>query len=152
MKFALLAGTFALGLGVALHLAMNAAVGATLSNPRVGNAIFWCVGAVAAVAVGLTGYQPGVLARASGVSPWLWTAGAMGACLVFGVAFLIPRLGAGTVNVVLLTGQVLGGLVIAHFGLLGSPVQPLNGPRVVGIAVMLAGGALAVFGKWPFQR
>jgi bacterial/archaeal transporter family-2 protein len=152
MRFALVASAFAVGLGVALHLAMNAAVGATLSNPRVGNAVFWCVGALAALIVGATGWRPGALGAATRISPWLWTAGAIGACLVFGIASLIPRLGAGTTNVVLLCGQVIGGLLIAQFGLLGSPVEHINGPRVVGVVLMVAGGALAVLGKWPLAR
>ena len=43
-----------LGVVLTVHLAMNGAVGAALNNPRVGNALFWVIGAVTAVIIGLT--------------------------------------------------------------------------------------------------
>jgi transporter family-2 protein len=42
-----------LGIILALHLSMNGKVGASLGNPRVGNAVFWCIGALVAVLIGL---------------------------------------------------------------------------------------------------
>ena len=42
-----------LGVVLAVHLAMNGKVGAAINNPRVGNALFWCIGAVGALAIGL---------------------------------------------------------------------------------------------------
>ncbi len=100
-------GTFAVGPRVAIHLAMNGAAGAAVGNPSMANAVFWCVGAVAAVPLTLTGYDAQVWPKAGAVSPWLWTAGVAGASLVSSVAWLIPRLGAGTVDVTFLTGPVL---------------------------------------------
>jgi transporter family-2 protein len=32
---------------------MNGKVGSALANPRVGNALFWCIGALTAVLIGL---------------------------------------------------------------------------------------------------
>src|SRR6188768_89670 len=49
----LLLSTF-LGVVLTVHLAMNGMVGAALNNARVGNAIFWCIGAVTAVIIGVT--------------------------------------------------------------------------------------------------
>ena len=34
-----------LGVVLTVHLSMNGKVGAVLNNPRVGNAVFWCIGA-----------------------------------------------------------------------------------------------------------
>ena len=83
---------------------MNAAVGKTIANPRMGNAIFWLIGAAIALLIGLSGLEGGFWAEARKVPAWLWSAGAIGACLVFAIAALIPRLGAGTTNTVLLSG------------------------------------------------
>jgi len=41
--------TIFLGIILAVHLSMNGKVGSALGNPRVGNALFWCVGAATAV-------------------------------------------------------------------------------------------------------
>jgi transporter family-2 protein len=73
----------------------------------------------------------------------LLTAGALGACLVFAIAWLIPQVGAGSVMIMLLAGQIIGGLVMSHFGWLGSPVQPITVMRLAGTLVMIAGVVLA---------
>jgi transporter family-2 protein len=147
MKVHLVALTMFLGVILAVHLAMNGKVGAVLNNPRVGNALFWCIGAAGAAIIGLTGWQSGALAPLSQVHPLLLTAGVLGACLVFAIAWLIPQVGAGTVMISLLAGQVLGGLVMSHFGWLGSPVQPVTLTKLAGVAVMIAGVVMATWNK-----
>ena len=139
--------TLFLGVVLAVHLAMNGKVGSVLNNPRVGNAVFWCIGAVTAVIIGLTGWKTGALAPLRQVHPILLTAGALGACLVFAIAWLIPQIGAGPVMITLLAGQVIGGIIMSHFGWLGSPVQPVSAMKIVGVLVMVGGVALATFGK-----
>jgi transporter family-2 protein len=67
----------------------------------------------------------------------------MGACLVFAIAWLIPQVGAGPLMITLLAGQILGGMVMSHFGLLGSPVQPVSMINIAGAAVMVGGVLLA---------
>jgi transporter family-2 protein len=135
--------TMFLGVILAVHLAMNGKVGSVLQNARVGNALFWCIGALGAMAIGLTGWQSGALAPLKNVQPILLTAGVLGACLVFAIAWLIPKVGAGNVMIVLLAGQVIGGLVMSHYGFLGSPVQPITVAKVVGVLVMVGGVFLA---------
>ena len=136
-----------LGVVLAVHLAMNGKVGSVLNNARVGNALFWCIGAMGAVAIGLTGWQSGALGPLRQVNPVLLTAGILGACLVFAIAWLIPQVGAGPVMITLLAGQVLGGLIMSHYGWLGSPVQPLTLTKLAGVTVMIGGVVLATYGK-----
>jgi bacterial/archaeal transporter family-2 protein len=135
--------TLLLGVVLTVHLAMNGMVGAAIANPRVGNALFWCIGAVTAIAIGLTGWKSGALAPIGQVNPMLLTAGAMGATLVFAIAWLIPQIGAGPMTLCLLVGQIVSGMVISHFGWLGSPVQPLNAMNLAGALVMIVGVVLA---------
>jgi transporter family-2 protein len=135
--------TILLGIVLAVHLAMNGKVGSTLDNARVANALFWCIGAAGAVLIGLTGWHTGALSGLKNVNPLLLTAGLMGACLVFGIASLIPKVGAGPVMIMLLAGQILGGMVLSHFGWLGSPVRPVTMMNLAGAMVMVAGVVLA---------
>jgi len=135
-----------LGVVLAVHLAMNGKVGSVLQNARVGNALFWCIGALGAVAIGLSGWQRGALEPLKQVHPVLLTAGVLGACLVFAIAWLIPKVGAGNIMIVLLAGQVIGGLVMSHYGWLGSPVQPITLAKVAGVLVMIGGVLLATRG------
>lgn len=139
--------TIFLGVILALHLSMNGRVGVALSNPRVANALFWCVGALAAVIIGATGWQPGALSGLKEINPLLLIAGALGACLVFAIAWMLPHIGARAMFINLIAGQIFGGMVISHFGWLGSPVQrvaPING---IGALVMLGGVVLATYSR-----
>ena len=132
-----------LGIILAVHLSMNGQVGAAMKNPRVGNALFWCIGALTAVLIGLTGWEPGLRDRLRGINPLLFLAGAMGACLVFAIAALLPQVGARGMFITLIAGQVLGGMIISQFGWLGSAVQPVSMMNILGAAVMIAGVVLA---------
>src|SRR3954454_3164097 len=147
MKVPLFALTLFLGVVLAVHLAMNGKVGSVLNNARVGNALFWCIGAIGAVAIGLTGWQSGALEPLKNVHPLLLTAGLFGATLVFAIAWLIPQAGAGAVMITLIAGQVIGGLVMSHYGLLGSPVQTVSLMKVIGVVVMIGGVVMATFSK-----
>jgi transporter family-2 protein len=147
MKAPLYLLTMFLGVILAVHLAMNGRVGSVLNNARVGNALFWCIGAAGAMAIGLTGWRDGALEPLKQVHPALLTAGVMGACLVFAIAWLIPQVGAGPVMITLIAGQILGGLLMSHFGWLGSPVQPVTLTKLAGVAVMIGGVVLATSGK-----
>src|SRR6266478_4450947 len=102
MKIHLLLFTMLLGVVLTVHLAMNGKVGAAINNPRVGNAVFWCIGAVMALIIGFSGWQSGALQPLAQVNPWLLTAGALGASLVFGIAWLIPQIGAGPLTMIML--------------------------------------------------
>jgi len=143
MKAPLYLFTVGLGIVLTVHLAMNGKVGVVLNNPRVGNALFWCIGAAMAIVIGLSGWQSGALSGLKGMNPILLTAGALGACLVFAIAWLIPQIGAGPMTLYLLAGQILGALVLSHFGWLGSPVQPITMMTALGALVMFAGVVLA---------
>lgn len=145
MKIHLYLFTIFLGGILALHLAMNGKVGSVLNNARVGNALFWCIGAVAALSIGLTGWREGALGPLKDVPPALLTAGALGASLVFAIAWLIPQVGAGPLMITLLAGQIIGGLLISHFGWLGSPVDRITLSKVAGVALVIAGAAIATF-------
>jgi len=144
MKFPLYMLTLAIGVTLTVHLAMNSKVGVALQNPRLGNAFFWCVGALTAVAIGLPGFRSQALNVLREVNPLLLFAGALGACLVFGIAFLIPRIGAAKLTLIMLAGQIAGGLVLSHFGLLGSPREPISLRVALGTVLMFAGVLLTI--------
>ena len=147
MRIQFYAFTILLGVVLAVHLAMNGKVGNMIENPRVGNAVFWCIGACAAMLIGLTGWHPGALSGFRSVHPLLLTAGALGACLVFAIAWMLPHVGARAVFITLIAGQVLGGMILSHFGWLDSPVQRVAPVNIAGALVMLFGVFLATYSR-----
>jgi transporter family-2 protein len=145
VKLVFLMFTIFLGVILAVHLAMNGKVGAALNNPRVGNALFWCIGACTAVIIGATGWRSGALAGLRDVPVILLTAGALGACLVFAIAWLLPQVGARAMFITLLAGQIIGGMTLSHYGWLGSAVQKVSWVNIVGALVMIGGVLLATY-------
>ena len=131
--------TLFLGVVLAVHLGMNGEVGKVMNNPRVANALFWCIGALTAVVIGLTGWKSGALAPLKQVNPLLLAAGVMGACLVFSIASLGPQIGWGRLMVMLVAGQIITGLVLSHFGWLGSPLQKISWIQILGVLIMIEG-------------
>lgn len=152
MRLLLAVQIFGVGLLIALHFSMNSAVGGVVQNPRMGNALFWLIGAFVAVLIGLTGWDSTVFTSARNVPVWLWAAGAIGATMVFVIVATIPKLGAASTNIALLAGQVIGGMIIGHYGLLGSPVEACNTTRVVGALITILGATLVVLGRVPLPR
>ena len=139
MKGSLYVLTIFLGVVLTVHLAMNGKVGAAIGNARMGNMVFWCIGAVGSIAIGLSGWDGGALGCIKSVNPLLLTAGLMGTSLVFGIAWLFPQVGAANATLALLFGQITSSMVLSHYGWLGSPVQPMTMRSLLGVALMLAG-------------
>ncbi|WP_077921302.1 DMT family transporter [Spirosoma sp. 209] len=147
MKMYLIVLMLFIGVILSLHLTMNAQVGAIIRNPKVGNAIFWGIGALTALAIGFSSGDTEAFSRLREVPVWLLTAGVMGAALVFGIAWTVPKVGAATAFVLMIAGQVVTGLVLSHFGALGSPVEPISAMKVVGALLLVAGAAVCTFSK-----
>ena len=141
--------TFVIGIFLAIQLAMNGAAGSAAANFRMANGLFWCIGAITAILIAATGYDAGFWGRIRSVPVWYWAGGAMGGILLGMIAILIVRMGAASFTAVVLTGQIFGGLLIAHFGMMQTPVQPMNVVRLIGAIIMAIGATLAVYGKIP---
>ncbi|SEK92605.1 transporter family-2 protein [Parapedobacter koreensis] len=147
MKIYLVLLMFVIGAVLALHLSMNAQVGVILRNPKVGNAVFWVIGAITAIIIGLTAHDSESLNRLKDVPLWLLTAGAIGATLVFGIAWAIPQLGAAPAFLLMIAGQVVAGMVFSHYGLLGSPIEPISWIKVLGVILLISGAGIVSFAK-----
>lgn len=147
MKIVLYLLTFIIGIILCLHLAMNSNVGSIVNNPKMGNALFWIIGAATAIIIALTGWDPAFFGKMKEVPLWLLTAGIMGGCLVFGIAWLIPKVGAGPLMIIMLAGQIICGLIFSHYGILGSPVDKISLIKISGVLLMIVGVFLATFGS-----
>ena len=144
--------TFFIGICLAMQLAMNGAAGMVAANYRMANAIFWCIGALTALVIGFSGYEAGFWGRAQTVPLWYWAGGAMGGILLCVIAVLITRMGAASFSAIVLTGQIAGGLLIAHYGWMGTPVQRMTAIRLAGALLMAVGATMAVAGRMPSWR
>ncbi|MFD0750534.1 DMT family transporter [Mucilaginibacter calamicampi] len=147
MKVSLIALMLVIGFVLTLHLAMNGKVGSILKNAEMGNAIFWTIGACTAIIIGFTHWEPAVFTRLGEVPKWLLTAGVMGGALVFGIAYAFPILGPGRATVLMVSAQVISGLVFSHYGWFAEQADPISYTKIGGALLLLGGTALVTFGK-----
>jgi transporter family-2 protein len=62
--------------------------------------------------------------------------------VVFAGAWATPRLGAGTVLVLMVAAQLAVGVVLDHFGVLGLKVHPISSLRAAGVLLVVAGALM----------
>lgn len=72
--------------------------------------------------------------------PWYALgAGIFGLVVIASISYMIPRVGVAASITTVVAGQLLVGVILDHFGLLGASVKPLDVTRVIGMAIVLVG-------------
>ena len=129
-----------IGVAIALQVGVNAQLGAALGDPVVAALVSFAIGTLGLAAYTLLtrpSFQP--VTEIARIPLWQMTGGLLGALYVAVAVVLAPRLGAGTLVAVVVTGQLIASLVLDHFGLIGFPRRPAELTRVIGV-VLLRGG------------
>lgn len=140
--------TLALAMGalLSIYLPMISQSARFLGSGPLANVPFFLIASAASILIALgTGSRAADFARIPSVPPLLLTAGIMSACMIIGSTFLIPRIGIGAFFVLLVSGQVLAGLIFGYFGLFGVAATELTAGKVAGAALVIAGVWLVTF-------
>ncbi len=135
--------SLAAGLAGAAQASISGALGkrvGTLQAAAFGVVIAAIVVVAFAVVVG---QGPGMLA-ALHEPAWLWVAGPLGALIVVAIAYAPPRIGTFATVALLIAGQLLAGVLIDAFGVLGSPRIPMTASRAAGLLLVTVGAALTL--------
>jgi transporter family-2 protein len=75
---------------------------------------------------------------------WYFVSGILGIIIVSSLSWSIGNVGALTVFVLVVLGQIIGSALADQFGMFGSPIKPLNTLRLVSIGIIVAGVLLLV--------
>ena len=132
----------ALGIGVFLPLqaGINAELRLWLGHPLQAALISFTVGTIALVVLNLGLRMPFGGDQPLGGAPWwVWLGGLLGAVYVSMTIVLAPRLGAAAMLGAVMTGQLVGSLLLDHYGVVGYPVRPISIERLGGAVLLLAG-------------
>ncbi len=73
---------------------------------------------------------------------WQLTGGLLGALFVTAALMLAPRLGAATLVASVVAGQMVGSMVIDHYGIVGYPQHDLSVELIMGMLLVIIGVAL----------
>jgi bacterial/archaeal transporter family-2 protein len=137
---------FAVVFGVLVGLVMpvqtnaNSRLRLSVGSPFLASLISFTVGFLALLgAVLLLDARLPDLTLATGRPAWLWSGGLLGVVVLTANIFLFPRLGSVQTVVLPITGQVIMGLAIDHFGLFHSPQSALTATRILGALLLVLG-------------
>lgn len=126
---------------------LNARVGALTEGALFASFLSFAVGTVALALVLLVTCTPLPSMRTlTSLPPWLWCGGLIGAVFVFCGTLLVPRLGAAGMICLIVAGQLVGSLLLDHYGVLSQP-RPVDAMRLAG-AALVGIGALLVVRPW----
>lgn len=134
---------FLAGVLQAVGASMGGELNKSLQNPWLATAISFML--VFFLTVALFTCMPRPLPTVGDLAAMPWWAplgGIVGAVAVFAGFILIQKLGAGPVNGITITANILASLAIDHFGLLRMEQHSMNPMRAVGAALMVAGVTL----------
>lgn len=70
---------------------------------------------------------------------WGWMGGLYGCLFVASLAWGVPRLGVATTIVLAVSGQMIMGIILDHYGAFGAPTHPVSLTRIAGIALVIGG-------------
>lgn len=133
----------AAGASVVVQQALNSNLRTALNSAAWSGFVSYAVGLACMALLALAIRDPLPSASAATRIPlWAWSGGLFGAIFIGLAIFLVPTLGAATFIAVLVTGQMLTSLTLDHFGWLGLAQRPVDLPRLVGAALLIAGVVL----------
>lgn len=149
MIYAYILTAVIIGIFMPVQAGLNSGLTRELKHPFAGAFISLTTGAILVLIIVLIkGGGPASLKRLSQVSPHLFLGGVLGAIFVGSSLYLIPRMGATAMIGAFITGQLIGSVLIDHYGLLGITPTPLNMTRVIGVMLLFT-GLLFVLKKTP---
>ena len=134
------------GLVMPIQTSANSRLRLSVGSPFLASLVSFTVGFLTLLVAALLidGHLPRP-SLAADLPAWIWAGGVLGVVVLTGNIFLFPRLGAVQTVVLPITGQVIMGLLIDHFGLFRAPVHVLNATRLLG-ALLLVAGVLGAIG------
>jgi len=145
-----LASLFALVAGVliAFQTAINSRLKDFLGQPIFVSLISFASGTLILLAIALASRFPLPTKEVISKAPWwAWLGGACGAAFVTSVIYLARPLGATTLLMLIIVGQIVMSLAIDHFALFGFKHQPISIARLMGVVLLIAGVGVIKFVK-----
>ena len=136
------------GAALASQAAVNGRLGAVLHSPVHAAFSSFLTGTVV-LALGVTLWERDLSHLRNGFGHgkpwWIWFGGLLGGLYVLGNSFLAPLIGTGATVVVVLLGNIFGGLLIDQWGLLGAKQKSITLRKSCGLVLMLIGVTLVKF-------
>ncbi len=135
------------GLLIPLQALINSRLGGQIGGSLWAAAVSFVVGTVALLSLLLITRQPipSFTAAVQNLPAWAWCGGLFGAFYVATAAFTVKPLGTSTMIALIIAGQIIGALILEHFGILQTAV-PITPIKILG-AILLFVGTMMIMNK-----
>ena len=128
------------GISIVIQQGLNTRLRTDLGSAAWAGFASYAVGLACMVLLILALRDPLPAASAAARVPWWgWSGGLFGALFIGLAIVLVPQLGAATFIALLVAGQMLASVAFDHFGRMGLAQRPIDGPRLIGVALLVAG-------------
>ena len=133
------------GAALACQVGFNSGLRVRMGNPIIAALVSFLIG-TACLIVLLIIQRPSWPPRETFLRgpSWIWLGGVVGAVYVASAAAFASKLSAAGWLSLIVTGQILGSLVLDHYGLIGYPKVALTPARILGVFLLLTGVVLVV--------
>ena len=130
-----------LGVVLTTQVATNTQLGKALDNNFIPASVNMAIGLVATCLLTWAVTREWPAREMVRAAPWYsWVAGGLlGTTYLTGNILLAPKLGAGTLVGLVVTGQILFSVLLDHFGWIGFEQHPASVARLIGCGLMVAG-------------
>ncbi|ACB81585.1 DMT family transporter [Methylorubrum populi] len=135
--------TVASGVSIVVQQVLNTRLRADLGSAAWAGFVSYAVGLACMTLLILALRDPLPSASVAARVPWwAWSGGVFGALFIGLATVLVPQLGAAAFIALLVAGQMLASIAFDHFGWMGLAQRPLDGPRLIGVALLVGGVVL----------
>lgn len=134
--------TLAAGASLVVQQALNVHLRAAMNSAAWAGLVSYVGGLVCMALLVAALRDPIPAAAAARIPWWAWAGGLFGALYIALAIVLIPQLGTATFVALLEAGQMLAAVAFDHYGALGLTERPVDLPRIVGVALLVAGVVL----------
>lgn len=135
---------FFAGVSVPFLAAINAAFGQEIGSVYGAALVVCCVGfAIIFVVSYASGSALPSVSQLARAPWWHFAPGLFFAVYVVSITYVAPKIGVGNAIIFVVVAQIVTAVIIDHFGLFGAAVSAIDVKRIVGVALLIAGVALA---------
>ena len=127
------------GIIAGLYLPLNGRLGEQLGSPLLATPIFFIVGAFTSTTLWFSFGTGDASSRLSLANPALLGLGVISCGIILSATYFIPRMGPGAWFACVVTGEILVGMTLSHFGLLSAEKLPMSPLKAFGVLALLIG-------------
>ena len=141
MRYIIMISTLLIGAILPVQAVLNTKLGKQTGGPLISSLLSFLIGLICLVIINLLINHAALTnIKPFSVSPWyVWLGGLLGAIFVSCIIWVNQQQGMALTFALVVTGQIFISLLIDHFGLFGSIIQPLTFQKMIGAVLIIAG-------------